>query len=76
MPFSKELTDELNVLMQFNLMNEQDGIKVHNNAAPEIIAAAERLHAKGLISQHDGGYLTDLGRKAAGHTQDLKMILK
>ncbi len=76
MPFNTELTAELNLLMQFNLKNEQDGIKVHHSAKKEIIAAAKRLHNKGLITQEDGGYLTDLGRKAAEHTQDLSTILK
>ena len=75
MPFDAKLTDELNVLAQFNLLNEQDGIKIHHNAATEIIAAAERLHVKGLITQKDGGYLTDLGRKAAEHSQALTTLL-
>ena len=75
MPFNTVLTDELNLLTQFNLKNEQDGIKVHNDAASELIAAAERLHNKGLITQVDGGYLTDLGRRAAEHSQALTSIL-
>ena len=75
MPFDAKLTDELNLLTQFNLRNEQDGIKVHHSAALELVAAAERLHNKGLITQKDGGYLTDLGRKAAEHSQALKTIL-
>lgn len=75
MPFDTQLTDELNLLTQFNLRNEQDGIKVHNDAAAELISAAERLHDKGLITQVDGGYLTDLGRKAAEHSQALTTIL-
>ena len=76
MPYTTELTAELNLLMQFNLKNEQDGIKVHNEAPQETIAAAKRLFEKGLISQADGGYLTALGRKAAEHTQDLNTIIK
>lgn len=76
MIFNSELTDELNLLSQFNLKNEQDGIKIHHEAAPELRSAAKRLHDKGLTSQHDGGYLTDLGRKAAEHTQDLSTILR
>jgi len=76
MPFNTDLTSELNLLSQFNLANEQDGIKVHHEASSEMIAAAEKLHTKGLITQKDGGYLTDLGRKAAEHTQALGLILK
>ena len=75
MPFDPALTDEINLLTQFNLKNEQDGIKVHHDAAAELIAAAERLHDKGLITLKDGGYLTDLGRKAAEHSQALSSIL-
>ncbi len=76
MTFNTDLTNELNLLSQFNLSNEQDGIKIHHDAALEVIAAAEKLHGKGLITQVDGGYLTDLGRKAAEHTQALNTILK
>ena len=76
MTFNSDLTNELNLLSQFNLSNEQDGIKIHHDAASELIAAAEKLHGKGLITQVDGGYLTDLGRKAAEHTQALNIILK
>jgi len=76
MPFNTDLSSELNLLSQFNLANEQDGIKVHHDAAAELITAAEQLHSKGLITQKDGGYLTDLGRKAAEHTQALGFILK
>jgi uncharacterized protein (TIGR02647 family) len=75
MPFTTELTAELNLLMQFNLKNEQDGIKIHNEATDATILAAKRLHEKGLITLDDGGYLTDLGRKAAEHTQGLNTIL-
>ena len=75
MLFDTALTAEINLLTQFNLKNEQDGIKVHNNADSEIISAAERLHNKGLITQVDGGYLTDLGRRAAVHSQALTSIL-
>ncbi|MEE9327532.1 MAG: TIGR02647 family protein [Cocleimonas sp.] len=75
MPFDAKLTEEINVLAQFNLKNEQDGIKIHHEASTNIIEAAARLHDKGLITQKDGGYLTDLGRKAAEHTDALVTIL-
>jgi len=76
MIFDNNLTAELNLLTQFNLKNEQDGIKVHHEASPDVVAAAERLYDKSLISQKDGGYLTDLGRKAAEHVEALSTILK
>ncbi len=74
--FNDAQAHELNLLNQFNLKNQQDGIKIHNNAAPELISAARELHGKGLITNDDGGYLTDLGRKAAEHADALRMILK
>ena len=74
--FDSKQTSKLNVLTQFNLKNEQDGIKIHHEADPELIAAAQDLYDKGLLTSHDGGYLTDLGRKAAEHVDSLKMILK
>ncbi|WP_434735449.1 TIGR02647 family protein [Candidatus Accumulibacter necessarius] len=42
---------------------------------PAIIAAAERLHAKGLLTQVDGGYLTSLGRDAAENAHAALTIL-
>ncbi|MBI5790780.1 MAG: TIGR02647 family protein [Rhodocyclales bacterium] len=75
MPFSPELVDEMNTLVRFDLATSQQGIKVHKTAAPEVIAATRRLHAKGLLTLADGGYLTGLGRDAAEHAQSLLMIL-
>jgi uncharacterized protein (TIGR02647 family) len=75
MLFNSELTDELNLLTQFNLKNEQDGIKVHHDAKAEIVAAAARLYDKGIITQKDGGYLTAIGRKAAEHSQALSTLI-
>ncbi len=42
-----------------------EGLKVHHDAEPAMIEAAVRLYEKGLATQKDGGYLTDLGREAA-----------
>ena len=68
---------EINLLSQFNLSNSQAGLKIHSHDAdPAIVAAAERLFAKGLITQHDGGYLTSLGLDAAEHSQTLLTILR
>ncbi|MCR8922358.1 TIGR02647 family protein [Dasania sp. GY-MA-18] len=76
MPYSPDIIAELNILAQFNLHSNQEGIKVHSSAGPEAIAATQRLYAKGLISQADGGYLTSLGLTASEHTQNLLQILK
>ncbi|NNG14717.1 MAG: TIGR02647 family protein, partial [Gammaproteobacteria bacterium] len=35
----------------------------------------KRMYEKGLLTQADGGYLTDLGREAAEHAQIALTIL-
>lgn len=75
MPYSKEQIDELDVLIHFNLDTTMQGIKFHGNARPELIEAVERLYEKGLVTQVDGGYLTDLGHEAAEHAQALLLML-
>ena len=75
MPYNAELIEELNTLMRFDLATSQQGIKVHKTADVSVIAATLRLHAKGLLTQADGGYLTGLGRDAAEHAQGLLTIL-
>ena len=75
MPYTPELVHELNTLIRFDLDTSQQGIKVHKTADAEVIAAVQRLHAKGLITQADGGYLTSRGREAAEHAQGLLGIL-
>lgn len=75
MPYTPELIDELNTLLRFEVETTQQGIKVHKSAAPEVIAATQRLHAKGLISLADGGYLTRSGREAAEHVHTALKLL-
>ena len=75
MPYDAELIEELNTLMRFDLATSQQGIKVHKTASPAVIAATQRLHAKGLLTLADGGYLTGLGRDAAEHAQAVLAIL-
>lgn len=72
---SADVIEELNILTRYNLDTTQEGIKVHSNASPEVIAATKRLFDKGLLSQDDGGYLTSLGREAAEHAQKLLIII-
>lgn len=69
-----ELLEEVNLLLLFNQSMLQ-GIKVHSNASASDQAAASRLFNKGLISQEDGGYLTDRGVEAAEHSQHLISLL-
>lgn len=74
--FTPERLDELNLLCLFNLDTTQEGLKVHaGSASAGAVAAAERLHAQGLVTQADGGYLTSLGLEAARQAQDLLGIL-
>lgn len=75
MSYTPELVAELEILALFNLDSSQEGLKIHQTAAPKAIAAAQRLFDKELITQPDGGYLTSLGRDAAEHAQGLLTIL-
>lgn len=75
MSYTPELVEELRLLCLYNLATTQEGIKVHKTAEPAAIAAARRLHEKGLITQDDGGYLTSLGIDATEHAQSLLAIL-
>ena len=75
MPYTPEIVQELNTLLHFDPEDSQQGIKVHKNADPDVIAATQRLHAKGLLTLADGGYLTGLGRDAAEHAQAILTIL-
>ena len=75
MSFTPELVAELEVLALFDLESTLEGLKIHQHAAPEKIAAAQRLFDKKLIDQPDGGYLTSLGSDAAEAVQVLLSIL-
>jgi len=75
MSYTPDRVDEINLLVRFNTASMQEGIKVHKSAGSQAVTAAERLYAKGLITQVDGGYLTNLGIEAASHAQALLQIL-
>jgi uncharacterized protein (TIGR02647 family) len=75
MPYTQDIVDEINILVRYNLSTTQEGIKVHKNAAPESIAATKRLFNKGLVTQEDGGYLTNLGHEAAEQAQTVLNLL-
>ncbi len=76
MPYTQDIVEELNILARYNLSTTQEGIKVHNTATPETIAATHRLFEKGLVSQEDGGYLTHLGLETAKQAQSVLDILR
>ena len=75
MMYTIEMIEEMNVLTLFDLSNHQEGIKVHKTAEDNTVEATGRLYAKGLVTQKDGGYLTELGLDAAEHAQSLLTIL-
>ena len=75
MHYSKNEMAELDILIQYSLDSTQQGIKIHSSADEEKIDAVERLFEKGLVTAIDGGYLTELGRRAAEHAQALILML-
>lgn len=75
MKIDSALSEEMNLLMLFDLSNCEQGIKVHHDAEKTQIEAAQRLFNKGLISQIDGGYLTQSGIHTAEHLQHALNVL-
>lgn len=75
MPFNEELTEELNLILKFPDKSLMQGIKIHNDAEPGVVAAAKRLFEKGIVDQPDGGYLTDLGHDLAEHASVIQSAL-
>ena len=65
--YSDTLFEEMKLLAKFPTKSHLEGIKVHNEAGPAVLNAAKSLFDKGLISQEDGGYLTDSGIETANH---------
>ena len=61
------LFDEMKLLAKFPEKSQLEGIKIHHTADPAMIASAKSLFEKGLISQPDGGYLTDSGLETVDH---------
>lgn len=51
------------------------GLKIHQDADPAIIDAGKRLFDKGIVTQPDGGYLTNLGYDLAEHAKVLQSAL-
>ena len=75
MRYTEDQMAEIDILIHYKLDTTQQGIKVHSSANKDQIAAVQRLFDKGLVTQKDGGYLTDIGRKAAEHAQALILML-
>ncbi|MDO3381600.1 TIGR02647 family protein [Gilvimarinus algae] len=76
MPFSQDQLSELNLLALFHSSSSQEGIKVHQHSAdPAMVAAAKRLHDKGLVTQPDGGYLTPQGSEITEQVHRILSVL-
>lgn len=75
MRLTPDMLEELNTLLRFDLATSLQGIKIHADASDKVISATQRLHAMGLVTRPDGGYLTPLGRDAAEQLQLLVSIL-
>lgn len=75
MPCNNQIQEEINMLIRFSQSSDHQGLKVHQDAAAELVAATRRLFDKDLITQMDGGYLTPLGHEAADQAHALLNIL-
>lgn len=71
MHLDPELIEELNLLRRISLNSMSDEISISVSSDPTAYATAERLFEKGIISQVDGGQLTDSGREAVEHMNRL-----
>ncbi|MES9856649.1 MAG: TIGR02647 family protein [Sedimenticola sp.] len=76
MPFSSDQLSELKLLLRFDPSSTHIGIKIHSSADSGVIGASERLFKRGMITQSDGGYLTDIGQDAAKQMQSLLTLMK
>ncbi|AXR07874.1 TIGR02647 family protein [Salinimonas sediminis] len=73
--FDKAMTEELNLLLKFPSDSLMQGLKIHHDASQAMVDAAQSLHSKGLVTQPDGGYLTDLGIDVADHARKVYSAL-
>jgi len=71
MNLDPELIEELSLLQRFSLNSTAEGISIPASGDPAVVAAAQRLFEKGIISLSDGGQLTDSGREAVEHMNRL-----
>lgn len=74
MSFTTDSIAELNLLLRYP-ETSMEGLKIHHDAGESVIAAAHSLFDKGLTTQKDGGYLTDLGRSAAECAGSLQNLI-
>jgi uncharacterized protein (TIGR02647 family) len=63
--YPENVFDEIKLLAKFPQESHLDGLKIHHSAGEITLKSAKSLFGKGLITQSDGGYLTDSGREMA-----------
>jgi len=73
--YSDTFFEEMKLLAKFPQTSQLEGLKVHHDAGQPVIQAAQSLFDKGLISQHDGGYLTDSGLEITSHLHHVLVAL-
>jgi uncharacterized protein (TIGR02647 family) len=71
-----ELLEEVKLLRQYSIETLHEGIKIHSTAGETCQLSAERLFKKGIISQVDGGYLTQRGQEVVEHLDALINLLR
>ncbi|MFK5984828.1 MAG: TIGR02647 family protein [Pseudomonadota bacterium] len=69
--YTDSLLEEMKLLAQFPEESHLEGLKIHDTASSIIKTSAQALFDKGMISQTDGGYLTDSGREMAEHLHNV-----
>ena len=69
------LFEEMKLLAKFPEKSQLGGIKIRHDANSEMIDAASSLFNKGLITQPDGGYLTDSGLETVNHLHHILVTL-
>ncbi len=65
--YPENLFDEIKLLAKFPEESHMEGLKIHHDADPVLVKSAKALFNKGLVTQLDGGYLTDSGREMSEH---------
>jgi len=65
--YPEDLFDEIKLLAKFPEESHMEGLKIHHDADEVLVKSAKALFNKGMVTQLDGGYLTDSGREMAEH---------
>lgn len=76
MKFNQLMIDEFTLLAKFPRESKMQGIKLHSDAEPALLSAAQRLFEKGIIDSPDGGYLTELGLDLIEHVTIIHSALQ